>query len=68
MELDERALHIDHLPPALLRNLPGLDMEVLRAGRATAARGLRHFDGAGEWVAWRREACAPSPTRDPGPA
>ena len=68
MDLDERVLDIDHLPPALLRNLPGLDMEVLRAGRATAARGLRHFDGAGEWVAWRREACAPSPTRDPGPA
>ncbi|KAG0767182.1 hypothetical protein G6F22_017695 [Rhizopus arrhizus] len=50
MDLDERVLDIDHLPPALLRHLAGLDMEVLRAGRATAARGLRHFDGAGEWA------------------
>ena len=38
------------------RNLPGLDMEILRAGHATAARGLRHFKGEGEWVAWRRAA------------
>jgi len=29
-------------------------MEVLRAGLATAARGPRHFEGEGEWVAWRR--------------
>ena len=54
MDFDADVLDIDHLPPALLRNLPGLDMEVLRAGLATAARGPRHFEGEGEWVAWRR--------------
>ncbi len=72
MEFDARVLDIDHLPPALLRNLPGLDMDVLRAGHATAARGMRHFEGEGEWVAWRRSEPAPnaspSPTRGPGPA
>lgn len=70
MDFDERVLDINQLPPALLRNMPGLDMDVLRAGLATAARGLRHFEGEGEWVAWRR-ATAPPPagtTRDPGPA
>ncbi len=72
LDFDASALDIDHLPPALLRNLPGLDRDVLRAGLATAARGLRHFDGEGEWVAWRRTEAAPpdtpAPTRDPGPA
>lgn len=72
MDFDERVLDINQLPPALLRNLPGLDMDVLRAGLATAARGLRHFEGEGEWVAWRRADAAapdlPSATRDPDPA
>lgn len=67
MDLDERVLDIDRLPPALLRNLPGLDLDVLREGRATAARGLHHFQGAGEWVAWRR-AASPPPTPGPDPA
>ncbi|MNL87032.1 hypothetical protein D3C87_2160000 [compost metagenome] len=49
-------LDIDHLPPALPRNMPGLDMAVLRAGLATAKRGPRHYEGEGEWVAWRRDA------------
>lgn len=64
MDLDERVLDIDHLPPALLRHLPGLDMEVLRDGLATARRGLHHVEGAGEWVAWRR---APPGNLKPGP-
>lgn len=72
MDFDERVLDINQLPPALLRNLPGLDMDVLRAGLATAARGLRHFEGEGEWVAWRRADAAPpdlpAATRDPDPA
>ncbi|OAE60655.1 hypothetical protein A7J67_25730 [Achromobacter xylosoxidans] len=72
MDFDERVLDINQLPPALLRNLPGLDMAVLRAGLATAARGLRHFQGEGEWVAWRRADAAPpdlpAATRDPDPA
>ncbi len=72
MDFDERVLDINQLPPALLRNLPGLDMAVLRAGLATAARGLRHFEGEGEWVAWRRADAAPpdlpAATRDPDPA
>lgn len=56
--LDERLLDAKHLPPALLRNLPGLDMGVLHEGLATAARGDRYFEGEGEWAAWRRNAAA----------
>lgn len=70
MDFDERVLDINQLPPALLRNMPGLDMEVLRAGLATAARGLRHFEGEGEWVAWRRADTPPdslTAARDPDP-
>ncbi|KXJ66577.1 hypothetical protein AXY46_09465 [Achromobacter xylosoxidans] len=72
MDFDARVLDINQLPPSLLRNLPGLDMDVLRAGLATAARGPRHFEGEGEWVAWRRTGAAsadlPAATRDPDPA
>lgn len=67
MEFDEDALAIDRLPAALLRNLPGLDLDALRAGLAAAARGPRHFEGEGEWVAWRRAAPPPA-TPGPGPA
>ncbi|CAB3699701.1 hypothetical protein LMG1873_02581 [Achromobacter piechaudii] len=56
--LDHELLDVDALPPALLRNLPGLDLSVLRAGLATARRGDRHFEGAGEWAAWRRDSAA----------
>lgn len=69
MEFDERVLDIEHLPPALLRHMPGLDMDVLRAGLATAAHGFRHFEGEGEWVAWRRdEAPPPASSSAPDPA
>lgn len=71
MDFEQSVLDIDRLPPALLRNLPGLDMDALRAGLATAARGHRHFEGEGEWVAWRRDAAPPlaQPARPgPGPA
>ena len=67
LEFDEDALNIDRLPAALLRNLPGLDLDALRAGLAVAARGPRHFEGEGEWVAWRRAAPPPA-TPGPGPA
>ncbi|CAB3638631.1 hypothetical protein [Achromobacter pestifer] len=65
MDLDEHVLDIDHLPPALLHHLPGLDMGVLRDGLATARRGVHYVEGAGEWVAWRR---APPDSLKPGPA
>lgn len=64
-DLEADLLDVDHLPAALLAHLPGLDIDVLRAGLAVASRGLRHYEGEGEWVAWRRE---PPPTRDPDPA
>jgi len=59
VEFDEDVLDAQALPPALLRHMPGLNHEVLRAGLATAKRGPRHFDGAGEWVAWQRDSIAP---------
>ena len=73
VDLEEDLLDINHLPPALLRHLPELDVDVLRAGLAVAKRGPRHFDGEGIWVAWRRPPAAPppvdlDPTRDPDPA
>ena len=64
MEFDEATLDAGRLPPALLRNMPGLDMGALRAGLAAAARGPRNFEDSGEWVAWRRAAATPGP----GPA
>jgi hypothetical protein len=67
IEFDGAVLDIARLPPALLRNLPGLDMDVLRAGLAAASRGPRHFEGEGDWVAWRR-AAPPAATPGPGPA
>lgn len=74
LDFDQAWLDIDRLPPALLRNLPGLDMDTLRAGLATAKRGLRHYDGEGEWVGWRRDKATPArkqaqaATRGPAPA
>ncbi|MFD4839299.1 hypothetical protein ACFWP0_17475 [Achromobacter sp. NPDC058515] len=71
LDFDQTVLDIERLPPALLRNLPGLDMDVLRSGLATAGRGLRHYDGEGEWVAWRRAGAPPGEqavTPGPGPA
>ncbi|MCY1544931.1 hypothetical protein D9M68_808440 [compost metagenome] len=56
MEFDQTVLDIDRLPSALLRNLPGLDMDALRAGLSAASRGPRNFGEEGEWIAWRREA------------
>ncbi|MNK60514.1 hypothetical protein D3C87_796480 [compost metagenome] len=60
LDFDQSKLDLDRLPPALLRNLPGLDMQVLRAGLATARRGPHHYDGEGEWVAWRRASGLPA--------
>ncbi|KGD99649.1 hypothetical protein JL37_04605 [Achromobacter sp. RTa] len=67
MEFDEAVLDIDRLPPALLRNLPGLDMDTLRTGLAAARRGPRNFEEEGEWIAWRRAAPSQA-TAGPGPA
>jgi hypothetical protein len=64
MEFDEATLDAERLPPALQRNMPGLDMNALRAGLAAAARGPRNFEDSGDWVAWRRAAA----TLGPGPA
>lgn len=64
LDFDAGVLDIDRLPPALLRNLPGLDLGPLRAGLAVAADGPRNFESAGEWVAWRRATATPGP----GPA
>ncbi|EHK64545.1 hypothetical protein [Achromobacter arsenitoxydans] len=61
MDFDASVLDIDHLPPALLRNLPGLDLDMLRAGLAAAARGRRHDQAEGEWVGWRRAGSPPPP-------
>ncbi|MBB1593894.1 hypothetical protein [Achromobacter sp. UMC46] len=68
VDIEEQVLDAAHLPPALLHHLPGLDLDVLRAGQAVARRGLRHFEGEGEWVAWRRDDAAPPPTPGPDPA
>ena len=38
VDFDADALDPDHLPPALLRRLPGLDLAALRQGVAAAAR------------------------------
>lgn len=59
VDLEEDQLAISQLPPALLRHLPGLDVDVLREGLAVAGRGPRHFDGEGIWVAWRRTSAQP---------
>ncbi|MGB3435966.1 hypothetical protein [Achromobacter sp.] len=63
MEFDAAMLDVEHLPPALLHNMPGLDRGALRAGLAAAARGPRNFEEQGEWVGWRAAA-----TPGPGPA
>lgn len=54
VEFGQEHLDPEALPAALLRHMPGLDPQPLRAGLAVAARGPRHFAGEGEWVGWRR--------------
>ncbi len=59
VEFNQDILDPDALPPALLRHMPDLNRNALRAGLVAASGGPRHFDGAGEWVIWRRDAIAP---------
>ncbi|WP_255468271.1 hypothetical protein [Achromobacter sp. UMC71] len=59
VEFNQDILDPKALPPDLLRHMPGLDRDAMRAALATAARGPRHFDGAGEWVIWQRVSIAP---------
>lgn len=55
VEFGQEHLDLAALPPALLRHMPGLDLQPLRDGLAVAERGLHHFEGEGTWVAWRRD-------------
>ena len=57
---DAAWLDIDRLPPALLRNMPGLDIETLREGLAAAAGGYHHYEGEGRWTGWSRPAPKPA--------
>lgn len=49
-------LDIDHLPPALLQQMPGLDLQELRRGLAAAAVGFHNYEGEGRWIGWQRPA------------
>ncbi|WZB64609.1 hypothetical protein WJ970_28345 [Achromobacter xylosoxidans] len=51
VDFDADALDPDHLPPALLRRLPGLDLAALRQGVAAARRAPRDGLREGEWLA-----------------
>ena len=60
VDFDADALDPDHLPPALLRRLPGLDLAALRQGVA-ARRAPRDGLREGEWLAWRGDATDAAP-------
>ncbi|MEP7452141.1 hypothetical protein [Phyllobacterium sp. SB3] len=60
---DAAWLNIDRLPPALVRNMPGLDMARLREGLAAAAGGYHNYEGEGRWQGWSKPA--PKPARRP---
>ena len=47
-------LDIDFLPTVLLEHMPGIDLEELRRGLATAAVGFHNYEGAGQWIGWHR--------------
>ncbi|WP_188344140.1 hypothetical protein [Phyllobacterium sp. 628] len=47
-------LDINHLPSALLQNLPDLNTEELRRGLNNAAGGFHYYDGEGQWIGWQR--------------
>lgn len=57
-------LNIDHLPPVLLQNMPGLDIDELRKGLHNASQGFHYYDGEGEWIGWQR----PKPAKRATPA
>ncbi|AUT47456.1 hypothetical protein [Achromobacter sp. AONIH1] len=61
VDFDADALDPDHLPPALLRRLPGLDLAALRQGVAAARRAPRDGLREGEWLAWRGDATDAAP-------
>ncbi len=50
-------LDLDHLPPGLLAQTPGLDIEELRCGLRAAA-GFHNHEGEGRWIGWQRTGAA----------
>ncbi|MGH6861249.1 MAG: hypothetical protein ACRECY_13395 [Phyllobacterium sp.] len=70
IHFDARWLDIEHLPPALLRHMPGLELDVLREGVCAAAGGTRNYAGEGRWIGWQRPLPAPKrrKPRATGPA
>ncbi|ATU90569.1 hypothetical protein [Phyllobacterium zundukense] len=52
-------LDIDHLPTALLQQMPGLDLDELKRGLNVAAVGFHNYEGEGRWIGWQR----PKPKR-----
>ncbi len=51
---DRSWLDINHLPPVLLQNMPGLDFDELRHGLNAAAGGFHNYAGEGRWIGWQR--------------
>ncbi|HMF68103.1 MAG TPA: hypothetical protein VK602_10900 [Phyllobacterium sp.] len=51
---DQDWLNINHLPPVLLQNMPGLDLDELRQGLSAAAGGFHNYAGEGRWIGWQR--------------
>ncbi|MDR6631310.1 hypothetical protein J2X72_000081 [Phyllobacterium sp. 1468] len=51
---DQTWLDIDHLPPVLVQNLPGLDLDEVRQGLIVAAGGFHNYAGEGRWIGWQR--------------
>jgi hypothetical protein len=47
-------LDLDHLPPALLDQMQGLDLHELRQGLNSAAVGFHNYEGEGRWIGWQR--------------
>jgi len=51
---DAEWIDVNRLPPALVRNMPGLNTNELRRGLAAAAVGFHNFEGEGRWIGWQR--------------
>ena len=57
-------LDIDHLPPALLHHMPGLNLSILREGLRASSEGLHNYKGEGRWIGWSRNK-PPKPSKRP---
>jgi hypothetical protein len=53
--LDVEYFSIEQLPEVLVSQLPGFDQEALQEGWRQYQKGLRNFEGEGQWLAWRKE-------------